>query len=72
MARIKIDYIIDYLNKDIRKALEETLKQYFPNESFDNRALFHTFKRNVAKKCSSWEEVPDHLIVLEKEKEFEF
>ncbi|HNW98003.1 MAG TPA: hypothetical protein PKK00_06300 [Bacteroidales bacterium] len=62
MARIKIDSIIDYLDTDLRKALEETIKQHFSDENFDNRELFRTFKRNVSKKCSSWEEVPDHFI----------
>ncbi|MDR6464710.1 hypothetical protein [Chryseobacterium sediminis] len=65
MAKVNIEEIIDYIDTDIRKALSETLKQHFPKESFNDREVFRTFKKMIARKCSTWEDVPD--IFVEKD-----
>ena len=62
MAKVKIENIIDHLDTEIRRALEETIKDHFPNTNFDNRAVFRTFVRMVGRKCSTWEDVPDDFV----------
>jgi hypothetical protein len=46
----------------MRRALEATLKEHFPDSNFDTRAVFRTFKRQVNRKCSTWESIPDNLV----------
>ena len=65
MAKIKIEDVIDHLDSEIRRALEETVKEHFPNQDFDTYALFRTFKRMVYRKCSILESVPDGLVEKE-------
>ncbi len=62
MARIKAEEIIDHLDYHLRRALDKTLKEHFPNQNFDIRSVFRTFKRQVSRKCSTWENVPDHYV----------
>lgn len=62
MAKIQIENIVDHLDSEFRKALEATLKEHFPNENFDTRAIFRTFKQQVYRKCSVWEDVPDRYV----------
>jgi hypothetical protein len=62
MAQVKIEDVIDHLDSDIRKALEETIKQVFPNQPFDSRQAFRIFVRMVGRKCNTWEAVPDGLV----------
>lgn len=65
MAKVKIEEIIDHLDYEIRKALEETLKEHFPNQNFDTKAVFKTFKNQVYIKCNTWENVPDRYVEKE-------
>ena len=62
MAKVKIEDVIDHLDTEIRNALAETIKDHFPNQSFDERDVFRTFKRMVGRKCSTWESVPDQYV----------
>lgn len=62
MARIKIEDIVDHLDREFRKALENTLEEHFPTEDFDARDVFRTFKRKIRRKCSAWENVPDQFV----------
>lgn len=64
MAKVKIEEIIDHLDSEIRRALEDTIKNHFPNSNFDSREVFRTFKRMVGRKCNTWENVPDNFIEL--------
>lgn len=65
MAKVKIEDIVDHLDHEFRRALEATLKEHFPKENFDTRAIFRTFKKQVYRKCSVWESVPDNLVEKE-------
>lgn len=62
MAKIKIEEVVDHLDHEFRRALEATLKEHFPNQSFDTRAVFRTFKKQVYRKCNVWEDIPDQLV----------
>ena len=43
MAQVKIEGIFDHLGHEIRRALEETIKEHFPSQKHDIRAVFRTF-----------------------------
>ena len=62
MAKVKIEEVVDHLSSEFRRALEDTLKEHFPNSDFDSREVYRTFKRAVYRKCSVWETVPDHFV----------
>lgn len=62
MARVKVEEIVDHLSTEFRKALAMTIRNEFPDASFDERALYRKFRRNVGRKCSTWERVPDHYV----------
>ncbi|WP_321517594.1 hypothetical protein [uncultured Bacteroides sp.] len=62
MAKVKIEDVVDHLDSEFMCALEETIKMHFPDKSFDRRELFRTFKRNIYRKCNTWEDVPDNFV----------
>lgn len=62
MARVKIEEIVDHLGSDMRKALEQTVNTVVPGAQFDAYELFREFRRNVGRKCRTWETVPDQYI----------
>ena len=62
MAKLNIEQIIDHLDREIRKALDATMREHFPHQDFNSRAVFDTFKKQVEKKCDSWESVPNKYI----------
>ena len=66
MAKVKVEEIIDHLDREMRKALEATLIEHFPNQDFDTRTVFRTFKRQVYRKCNTWENVPDKYVEKDK------
>ena len=67
MAKIKIEEIIEHLDSELKRALEDTLKECFPNQDFDARVVFKTFIKQVSRKCGSWENVPDRFVKKEGE-----
>lgn len=66
MAKVKIEAIIDKLDYGMIRALKTTLEEHFPDSDFDTRAIFRTFKRQIYRKCSTWERVPDNLVEKDK------
>ena len=62
MARVNIEEIVDHLSSEMRRALEETVKTVMPGVDFDAHKLFREFRRNVGRKCNTWETVPDQYI----------
>jgi len=62
MAQILIEDVIDHLSSEMRRALEATLEEHFPNSDFDSYEVFRTFKREVYRKCSVWENIPNNLV----------
>jgi len=62
MAYVDIEGIIDHLDSDIKRVLEDALKNYGIKEPIDRNQLFREFKRSVGRKCSNQEHVPDHLV----------
>ncbi|HEV7333144.1 MAG TPA: hypothetical protein VGN63_19065 [Flavisolibacter sp.] len=62
MAQVKMEDIIDHLSFEMKRALNETLEEHFPNQRFDINEVFRTFKRKVYNKTSIWESVPDSFV----------
>jgi len=62
MAKVQMDELVDHLSSEIRRALEDTLAEHFPNAQVDAHEVFRTFRRAVRRKCSTWETVPDQYV----------
>lgn len=62
MAKVKIEEIVDHLSSEMRRALAQTVATMVPDASVDEHELFREFKRNVYRKCSTWENVPDRYV----------
>jgi hypothetical protein len=62
MARVKIEDVIEYLDYDMKRVLEDAVHRVMPNATVDRNQLFREFRRAVGRKCSTWESVPDHFI----------
>ncbi len=65
MARVKIYKVVDRLDTEFSKALEDTFKNFVPNQSFNRTELFRYFLRRVDSRCGTWEQVPDDAIEKE-------
>ena len=62
MAKVKIEEVVDHLDREFKKALADTMKQFAPTASIEQTALFRFFKRRVYHHCSVWEEIPDQYV----------
>jgi hypothetical protein len=62
MARIKIEAVVDHLDSEFKKALDDTMRQYAPNVRYHSSELFRFFVQRVYHHCNSWETVPDSYI----------
>jgi len=62
LALVQIENIVDHLSSEMRRALRDTVKEVLHDAEFDEYALFRTFRRQVGRKCSTWENVPDRYV----------
>jgi len=62
MAQIEIEEIIDHLSSEMRRALAAVFEEHAPGVTIDDRQVFRDFKRQVRRKCSTWEQVPDRFV----------
>lgn len=62
MAKIKVQEVLDHLDRDLRIALARAVQSEIPGAVFDERSLFRAFSREAYKKCSIWESVPDQYV----------
>jgi hypothetical protein len=62
MAQVKIEDLVDHLDAEFKKVLEDTFNQFAPHVSVDRNEVFRYFLRRVYQHCSAWEQVPDHLV----------
>ena len=62
MPRIKVEAVVDHLDREFRLALEDSVKVVIPDAEFDKRELFKEFKRAIYRRCSVWERVPGHCV----------
>jgi hypothetical protein len=62
MARVKIEGILEHLDGELSRALDDTLRRAFPDLNFNARSLYRDFVRAADRKCSTWERVPDRYV----------
>ena len=62
MAKVKIEEVIDHLSSEMRRALEEAVREVLRDAHIDSHELFRAFRRAVGRKCSTWEAVPDRYV----------
>lgn len=62
MAQVKIEEIVDHLSSEMRRALEEAVREVDSKAKIDGYALFRAFRRAVGRKCNTWEQVPDRYV----------
>lgn len=62
MAKVRIEEVIDHLEEDFRKALRATMQEHFPDEHFNTRAVYKTFKNQISDRCNEWENIPNKYI----------
>jgi hypothetical protein len=62
MAQIKPEPIVEHLRSQMRRALEDAVREVIPDVEFDSYELFRVFKRRLRSKCQIWERVPDQCI----------
>lgn len=62
MAKVNIEEIIDHLSSEMRRSFRDSVNSVIPGATFDERKLFRRFKREVRRKCSTWENVPHQYV----------
>ena len=62
MAKIKIEDVVEHLDTEFKRALEDTFKNLAPNVHFERNSAFRFFVRRVYHHCSVWENVPDSIV----------
>jgi hypothetical protein len=62
MAQIKAEGVVDHLDTEFKKALEDTFSEFAPNVSIDRSQVFRFFLKRVYHHCSVWETVPDAIV----------
>jgi hypothetical protein len=62
MPRIKLESIVDHLDREFKKVLEETVKKFSPGVEADRNVIFKEFKKELSKYCNAWESVPENYI----------
>jgi hypothetical protein len=62
MARVKIEAIVDKLDSEMKRALEDAVNAVVRGARVDRNELFRAFSRAVGRKCSTWENVPDNFV----------
>lgn len=60
MAQVKIQSIIEHLDYDMKRALEDAVSRALPDTNIDRNELYREFYRAVGRKASTWVNVPDH------------
>ncbi|SRR5579871_1274751 len=60
MAKIKIESVVDHLDHEFKKALDDTMARFAAGIDYNRDALFKYFLQRVYQHCSVWEDVPDY------------
>lgn len=62
MASVKMEEIVAHLSSEVRRALEDAVRQVAPETQINSHELFRAFKRAIGRKCNTWEQVPDQYV----------
>jgi hypothetical protein len=59
VAEIKIESILESLDYEMKRALEDVASTLQRDAEFDRDGLFREFRRAIGRKCSTWVRVKD-------------
>ena len=59
MAKVKIQSIVEKLDYDMKRALEDALSRVAPDLNIDRNEVYREFRRAVGRKFSTWVSVSD-------------
>ncbi len=62
MARVRIEDIVEHLSSDMRRALEDAVRETVQGANFEPYELFRAFRRAVGRTCDTWANVPDNCV----------
>jgi hypothetical protein len=62
MAKVKIEKILDHLDRDLILAMTDALQAVAPNAGIDAKTLFKEFVKRAYRRCGTWETVPDGAV----------
>ena len=62
MAQVKIEDVVDSLDSEFKRALEDTMKNFAPDAHASRDEVFRFFLKRVYQHCSVWETVPDNCV----------
>ena len=62
MAQVKIEDVLDHLDSEIGRALEDTIRQFAPDVTCNRGELLRFFQKRVYQHCAVWETVPDGCV----------
>lgn len=60
MARIKMEAIVDHLDKEFKQAIQAALTQ--SGATVDAQQFWQTFRQKLVMNCKPWESVPDRCV----------
>jgi len=63
-SKVKIEAVLDHLDRDLTKALEDAVNVHIPGAQFDARQLYKEFVKRAYRRCSVWEQVPDQCVEI--------
>ena len=58
MVKINIQSIMEGLDHDMKRALEEAVEEVYPDLYVDKDKLYKAFRRAIRRKFSTWVNVP--------------
>jgi len=62
MASVKIEDLVDHLEREFGRSLEDTFQHFAPNVTVNRGEIYRFFLRRIDHHCQTWEQVPDNLI----------
>jgi hypothetical protein len=62
MASLQVEDTIYHLDREFKKALDDTMHQLAPGVSYDRDELFRFFLKRIYHHCSIWEDIPDSCV----------
>ena len=65
MAHVRIEEIIDHLEYEMKRALDDAVSKAIPGVSVDRSRLFKEFVKAVGRKCNIWEQIPEKYVRLD-------
>lgn len=62
MASLKVEDAIYHLDREFKKALDDTLQHFAPGVSYSRDELFRFSLKRFYHHCSIWEDIPDSCV----------